>query len=133
MQILNPPTVAPPIQGLYAQLTIVDTGRIAFLAGQVALDRSGDLVGPGDHRLQAAQCFRNIKAALVALGVGPQAIAKMTIYVVDHKPERIEEIFGAGADVFGDAWPVTASTYLGVGSLGFPEWLVEIDAVIALG
>ena len=132
MQRINPPSLAAPVMDLYAQIVVVPAGRLAFIAGQVALDSSGRLVGAGDHRAQAAQCFRNIAAALEALGAEPSRMAKMTINVVGHRPELIEPIFGAGRQIFGDEWPVAASILLGVEALGLPEWLIEIDAIVAL-
>ncbi|MFV3126759.1 RidA family protein [Niveispirillum sp. KHB5.9] len=129
---LNPATLAPPVMGLYAQIAIAPAGRLAFIAGQVALDADGNLVGAGSHEAQARQCFANIAAALAALGTGPERIVKMTINVAGHHPGLIAPLFGAGRDVFGDAWPVTASMLLGVQTLGLPEWLVEVDAVVSL-
>lgn len=131
-QKLNPDSLAPPVMGLYAQIAIAPTGRLAFIAGQVALDADGNLVGGDSHQAQARQCFANIAAALVALKVGPDRIVKMTINVAGHHPGLIAPIFGAGRDVFGDEWPVTASMLLGVQALGLPEWLVEVDAIVSL-
>jgi enamine deaminase RidA (YjgF/YER057c/UK114 family) len=59
-------------------------------------------------------------------------MTKMTLYVAGHKPELIEPIFAAGRTEFGDAWPLAASVLIGVQTLGLPEWLIEIDAVVAL-
>jgi enamine deaminase RidA (YjgF/YER057c/UK114 family) len=131
-EFLNPATMAAPVMGLYAQIAIAPAGRLAFVAGQVALAADGSLVGGGDHAAQAHQCFLNIRAALDALGVGPDAIVKMTINVARHRPELILPIFDAGKAVFGEAWPVTASMLLGVETLGLPEWLVEVDSIVSL-
>lgn len=129
---VNPDTLAPPVHGLYAQATIVPSGRLAFVSGQVALDRHGELVGTGDHAAQARQCFENLARAVEAVGAQPDHIAKMTIYVVGHRSELIEAIFNAGAEAFKREWPRCASTFIGVQALGLPEWLVEVDAVVAL-
>ncbi|SFE48416.1 Endoribonuclease L-PSP [Paenibacillus algorifonticola] len=82
--------------------------------------------------MQAVQVFKNIKLAMVAAGAGPEHMVQMKIHVVNHRPELIEDVFKAGALVFGPEWPITASTYLGVQSLGLPEWLIEVDAIVAL-
>lgn len=129
---LDPPTLAPPIMGLYAQIMVAPAGRLAFIAGQVALDADGRFIGAGDYATQARQCFANIRDAVTAVGAVPGDIVKMTINVVDHTAELIGPIFGAGREVFGDDWPITASTLLGVAALGLPEWLIEIDAIVAL-
>lgn len=133
LQKLNPPALPAPPMNLIAQVVIAPAGRLAFLSGQVALDAEGRLVGAGDHAAQARQCFANLKLALEALGAGPGDIAQMKIHVVDHRPERIPQVFIEGGQaVFGADWPLCASTYIGVAALGLPEWLVEIDAIVAL-
>jgi enamine deaminase RidA (YjgF/YER057c/UK114 family) len=132
MTTLNPPTLAPPIGSLYAQISIAPTGRLAFIAGQVALDVEGQLVGPGDYRLQALQCFRNIAAAIAAVGAKPDQVVRMTINVVNHHDELVEVVFQAGFEVFGDDWPRCASIFLGVQALGMRNWLIEIDAIVSL-
>lgn len=129
---IDPPTLAPPVMDLYAQIVVASAGRLAFVAGQVALDPEGRLVGVGDHRAQARQCFANIRAAVAAVGATPADIVRMTINVVDHRAELIGPIFESGREIFGDEWPITASMLLGVAALGLPEWLIEIDAVVAL-
>lgn len=129
---LDPATLAAPVMGLYAQIIIAPAGRLAFVAGQVALDAEGRFVGSGDHRAQAVQCFANIRDAVAAVGAAPGDIVKMTINVVDHSADLIGPIFDAGREIFGADWPITASTLLGVAALGLPEWLIEIDAIVSL-
>lgn len=129
---INPSSLCPPLGGVYAQIAIAPVGRTAYLSGQVALDAKGQIVGAGDHVAQARQCFENIAAALAVLDAEPGQVAKMTIHVVDLAPPLIQPIFEAGRSVFGDKWPVCASTLLGVARLGLPDWLVEIDTIVGL-
>lgn len=129
---INPPTLMPPLLGVYAQAVVTDARRLAFIAGQVALDASGTLIGANDYAAQARQAFLNLKHALAALPAAPTHVVRMTIYVVDHRPELVATIFDAGREVFGADWPVTASVLIGVQALGMPEWLVEVDAIAAL-
>ncbi len=58
----------PPSPGYSQAVEIRPGARIIYIAGQVALDRSGKLVGEGDLRAQATQSFENLKAALQASG-----------------------------------------------------------------
>lgn len=132
MPNLNPATIAPPIGAHYAQISIAPSGPLAFISGQIAIDRMGQLVGRGDHRLQAVQCFRNISGALAGLDAHPSQMVRMTINVVGHRNELVEPIFSAGGEVFGDQWPVCASIFLGVEKLGHSDWLIEVDGVVAL-
>ncbi|XVQ07214.1 RidA family protein [Spirillospora sp. CA-255316] len=129
---VNPPTLSPPAQDLYSHVVIAPAARTAYLAGQVALDASGELVGPGDHAAQARQAFRNVKLALEAIGATPMDMVRHNIYVVDHRPELVPIIFGAAQEIYGDPWPRTSSTFLGVQTLALPDWLIEIEATALL-
>lgn len=128
---INPPALAQPVLNLYSQIVVANAGRLAFIAGQVALSQAGSLVG-NDHAAQARQAFLNVRLALEAVGAKPANVVKMTLYVVDHTPLLIEPIFAAGREAFGGDWPLTASVLVGVQRLGLPEWLIEIHAVAAL-
>jgi enamine deaminase RidA (YjgF/YER057c/UK114 family) len=52
----------------YSHVGEVLSGKVVYIAGQVALDRSGTLVGKDDFRAQTKQVFENLKAALEAAG-----------------------------------------------------------------
>lgn len=129
---LNPDGLAAPVMDRYAQISIAPAGRLAFIAGQVALDAEGLLQGGDDPIAQARQCFLNLQRAIQAAGATPADCVQMRIHVVDHHPALIAPFFEAGREVFGTDWPLCASTYVGVHRLGLPQWRVEIDAVVAL-
>jgi enamine deaminase RidA (YjgF/YER057c/UK114 family) len=63
---INPETMHHPAG--YTHVVEVTAGRPVYIAGQVALDPAGVLVGPGDIRAQARQVFDNLQAALAAVG-----------------------------------------------------------------
>ncbi|MFJ2818944.1 RidA family protein [Streptomyces sp. NPDC091279] len=128
----DPPALAPPVSDVYHHLAIARSGPVVAIAGQIALDTDGHLVGEGDHAAQAEQAFRNLAAALAAIGCGPHDLLKNTIHVVGHRPELIEPIFAAGRRAFNGDWPRTASTLIGVQALGLPEWLIEIDGLAVI-
>lgn len=129
---VNPPSLMPPLMGVYAQAVVTDGHKLAFIAGQVALDAGGVLIGAGDYAEQARQSFTNLKLALEAVRAKPANVVRMTIYVVAHRAELVPVIFDAGRHVFGAEWPVTASVLIGVQALGHPDWLIEVDAIAAL-
>jgi enamine deaminase RidA (YjgF/YER057c/UK114 family) len=125
---LNPDTLAPPVMDLYAQVLVARGTRRVHIAGQVALDAEGKLVGDGDYSAQARQTWLNIKNAVLAAGGTGHDITRYSINVVDHKPELVDVIYTAGIEVFGDAFPKAASTLIGVATLALPGWLIEIEA-----
>ena len=82
IQFLNPTTLAPTPG--YSQVAQVTGGRTIYLAGQVALDASRNLVGRGDFRAQAQQVFENIKIALAAVGADFSHVVKLNYYLLDR-------------------------------------------------
>ena len=79
-EFLSPPTLMPPAG--YSHIAKVKRGTIVYLAGQVASDASGKLVGEGNFEAQAEQVFRNLKIAIEAAGGTMADIVKLNIYLV---------------------------------------------------
>ena len=122
-QIVNPPGVSKP-QG-YSH-AIKKRGTPVFLAGQVALDAEGKVVGAGDVAAQVEQVFRNVRTVVEGCGGTMDDIVKITVYVTDaaHRPA----VAAARQRHFADGrYP--ASTYLVVSALAIPDLLVEVDAI----
>ncbi|MEO2202996.1 RidA family protein [Paenibacillus pabuli] len=132
MKRINPSTLTQTVTDLISQIVIIPASPLAFISGQVALNEKGELIGKGDYLLQARQVFANLKLALEAIDTEAKSIVQMRIYVVNHKPEWIDSIFQAGFEVFGEGWPKTASTFIGVQALAYEEWLIEVDAMASI-
>lgn len=127
---LNPAELHPTPG--YHHVTVVEAGRTAYLAGQVPLDRAGDLVGAGDLDAQVDQVAANSLTALVAVGARPDQVVRSVIYVVGDDRTALGAVWRRLNDsVIGQAF-TTASTLLGVSRLGFPGQLVEVDLTAAL-
>jgi enamine deaminase RidA (YjgF/YER057c/UK114 family) len=107
----------------------IPTGQLVFLAGQVALDPSGAVVGKGDFPAQVRQAFANVKIALAAAGCTPADVVKVNYYVVDLRPERLASIRSLRNDFFPDPKPI--STLVGVAALFHPDLLFEIEVMAA--
>jgi enamine deaminase RidA (YjgF/YER057c/UK114 family) len=56
----------------------VTAGRPVYIAGQIALDPMGTLVGPGDIGAQTRQVFDNLQA----VGAGFEQLVKLTYYLL---------------------------------------------------
>ena len=127
VKLCNPASMAPPMG--YSHVAEVRGGKLVFIAGQVALDREGRLVGPGDYRKQAEQVFTNIGLALAEAGASFRDLVKITVYIVDfaHAPE-VREV----RDRFIDARRPPTSTAVQVSRLFRPDILLEIDAVASV-
>jgi enamine deaminase RidA (YjgF/YER057c/UK114 family) len=116
----------------YHHVTVVESGRTAYLAGQCPLDRSGSVVGGGDLMRQVDQVAGNARTALAAAGAGPEQVVKAVIYVVSDDRAALAQVWNRfTGSVIGPAF-TTASTLLGVAQLGYPGQLVELDLIAAL-
>jgi 2-iminobutanoate/2-iminopropanoate deaminase len=78
-QFFNPSNMHRP-RG-YTHAVAVDGGRLIFVAGQVAFDKDGNLVGKGDLRAQAAKALDNLVAALAAARATPADVVKVNTYL----------------------------------------------------
>ncbi|MEU4424309.1 RidA family protein [Actinoplanes sp. NPDC024001] len=127
----NPSTVHEPAG--YSHVTISDAGRLAHLAGQCPLDLSGAVVGqPGDFAAQTEQVIANCLAVLKAAGATPEDVVRSVVYVVSPDSEVLAGVWAQlTASPLAGAF-TTASTLLGVASLGYRGQLVEIDLTAAL-
>lgn len=112
---------------------VVATGKLAFVAGQVALDSAGQLVGPGDLAAQAAQALRNLETVLGELGADWTNVAKLNWYVVDvTQIQTIRDVLEEFLrPVLGERTN-PASTLVQAAALFRSDVLVEVDAVVAL-
>ena len=65
-----------------SQITRVKASEFLFIAGQVATDRGGKLVGEADFDAQCRQVFANIEAALKSQGADFSNVVEFTTYLV---------------------------------------------------
>ena len=122
----NPPGLPTPRS--YSHVADVPAGRTLYIAGQVALDADGKVVGKGDVRAQTEQVFRNLRIALESAGASFSDVVKLNWYVLDASQMPVyrevrERVLGAG--------PFPASTVVEVKGLFIPDLLIEIEAIAA--
>jgi enamine deaminase RidA (YjgF/YER057c/UK114 family) len=122
----NPHGLASP-QG-YTHVVAVRGGKTAYIAGQVALDAKGQLVGKGDLKTQTRQAFENLKLALAATGATFQDVVKLTTYVVGYRPADAALIREVRSEYLGPV-ATPASTLVGVQALAREGFLVEVEAI----
>src|ERR1700722_18301403 len=81
IKILNPEALGKPL-GQYSQITRVKASEFIFIAGQLATDVTGEVVGEDDFAAQCLQVFTNIEAALTSVGADWENIVQFTTYLV---------------------------------------------------
>jgi enamine deaminase RidA (YjgF/YER057c/UK114 family) len=127
-RLCNPDTMAKPVAG-YSQVGEVTGGKLVYIAGQVALDTSGNLVGKDDFRAQTEQVFKNLDAAVSAAGGSFHDVVKLNFYCADAvDPSAIPQVREIRDRYVNTQSPPT-STFVVVRRLVRPEWLIEVEAV----
>src|SRR6202030_2468417 len=106
-------------------VTVTGPGKTIYIAGQLARDAEGNIVGPGDMRAQMEQTFKNLEACLKAAGASWADVVKTNTFVTDY------EEFAKCSDVrmryIGVASPT--STTVQISRLAQPEAMVEIELI----
>jgi enamine deaminase RidA (YjgF/YER057c/UK114 family) len=115
----------------YAYASVVPAGtRLVHLAGACPLDAAGRTVAPGDPAAQARQVMANLVQALADAGATPADVAYTRVLVASSDRDDLVTVWRVVRAAFGDH--DVPSTLLGVTVLGYPDQLVEVEAVAAV-
>ena len=128
-EMLEPPGIAPPL-GQYSHASAVPAGPLVFVAGQVATDEDGDVVGKEDLAEQARQVFRNLQRVLAVAGADLSTVAKFTTFLA--RAADIPTFFEVRRELFAEHYPdgrYPPNTLVVVDRLVSPEFLIEIEAI----
>jgi enamine deaminase RidA (YjgF/YER057c/UK114 family) len=132
IKIVNPQSLGKSM-GQYSQLTRVKASEYLFIAGQLAGDHAGNIVGVDDFDAQCAQVFANIHAALESCGAGWGNVVQFTTYLVHSQdiPKFMQYRLREFPRMFANgAYP--PNTLLMVDRLVQEPFLVEVQTVAAL-
>lgn len=110
----------------------VRVGNTLYLAGQVAIDREGRVVGEGDIVAQSRQCFENMREVLAEAGATFRDVVRLTTYFTADLSDiaATRAYWSVRKEYFGDHRP--ASTGLQVKGLIYPSLLLEVDAIAVI-
>ncbi|MCH2578977.1 MAG: RidA family protein [Pseudomonadales bacterium] len=119
------PSLGPPPEPYeYA----IRSGNTLYLAGQVALDENGIIVGTTTKE-QARKTWDNIGIVLAAAGASIKDVVKVTYFLADIR--ELQEEMEIRKEVFsGRPFPVV--TAIQAAALGMPGLRLEIDVVAEL-
>jgi enamine deaminase RidA (YjgF/YER057c/UK114 family) len=111
----------------YDYASVAPAGGIVFTAGACPLDDDGTVVAPGHFEAQTRRTLDNLAVALGEAGSSFEQVLKTTVYVAAEDRSDLVRVFDLVEERFAPARP--PSTLLGVDFLGYPEQLVEIEAI----
>jgi enamine deaminase RidA (YjgF/YER057c/UK114 family) len=109
-------------------VTVNGPGKTVYIAGQLARDAEGKIVGNGDMRAQLEQTFKNLDSCLKAAGASWADVVKTNTFVTDYQE------FAKHSDVrmryIGVGSPT--STTIQISGLAQPEAMVEIEMIAVI-
>ena len=111
----------------YAYASIAPRGSLIFTAGACPLNDKGEVIGVGDVRAQASLAVANLVTTLAESGARLADVLKTTVFVASAERADLTAAWEVVSAAFGDH--DAPSTLLGVTVLGWPDQLVEIEAV----
>lgn len=126
-QLINPSGIHPAPG--FSHVTVAQTGRVAYVAGQVALAPDFSVIGIGDLAEQTRAAMRNVEIALTSVGASWQDVVRRTIYT--SAPTQYETITAAIEEVQGNQ-DHPSQTIVGVTGLAIEGLLVEIEVTAHL-
>jgi enamine deaminase RidA (YjgF/YER057c/UK114 family)/YHS domain-containing protein len=120
----SPCAASPPT----TKVALRDGGYWVVVAGQVARDMAGNVVGKGDLRAQIEQVGKNVEACLDAGGATVKDIIFTVSYVT--QPAEFEKYADLRERYFGPPSPESAT--VPVPQLAGPDFLVQVEAFAAI-
>ncbi len=129
IQYLNPDTLIK--NPAFTNVIVVPPGySTVYIGGIDANTPDGQIVGKGDIAAQTEQVFKNMQAALAAVGASLENVIKWNLYIVQGQPLM------PGFEVYRRVWgnrpnpPAISAVF--VTALANPDYLVEMDAIAAI-
>ena len=132
IKIYNVDTLGKPL-GQYSHVTRVKASETLYIAGMVAADKNGKVVGQNDFDAQCGQVFRNIETALESAGAGWANVAEFTTYLVHS--QDIPKFMAFRLREFPKMFPngvYPPNTLLMIDRLVGEPYLIEVQTVAAL-
>ncbi len=123
---INPAALSVPTG--YSHVSTVTGGTSIYVAGQIAFNKEGQIVGLGDIAAQAKQVFENLSACLKSAGATFKDVVKLVSYVVNLTPEKAAAVRAVRREYLGEG-PFPASTMVGVTALVNPDLLIEVEVI----
>jgi len=106
----------------------IKAGKTIYVAGQIATDEEGNIIGKGDMIAQTDRAYENVKRVLEAAGASITDIVMLTMYCTDL--DSFAKTGEARKKHFGKHFP--AATAVQIDCLLLPDAMIEVDAIAVL-
>lgn len=126
--VVSVPGISKP-GGVWSSAVAVEAKRFVFIAGMLARNEEGVLVGVGDIKAQTQQVCENLKKAVEAAGGTLEDLVRVDVYITDMN--HFDDIHAVRRTFFPKDPPV--STMVEVKRFTHLDALIEINAIAALG
>lgn len=130
-RLSSPPTMHKP--NGYSHMAEIAGGKLVYIAGQVALNKDGQLVGKEDFAAQLQQVFENLDEALKSAGGSFADVVKLNYFCVKPVDKSQLAVVRSTRDRYVNTQAPPVSTFVFVSSLVNPDWLIEVEAVAVVG
>ena len=120
--------------GMYSHVSRVTSETLIYIAGQVATNPQGEIVGKNDFPAQMRQVFRNLSAALISANATFADVVKFTTYIT--RETDLDAFMATRKELFAEIYPkgdYPPNTLLVVKRLVEPDLLIEIEAIAVTG
>lgn len=108
-------------------VTTQGNGKTIYIGGQNSVNKNLEIIGKGNLSKQTEQVMVNIKIALESCGADFSDLVKLNINLIQGQDATTG--FEASQKFLNSISELPVITVLFVGSLGRPDFLVEIDAI----
>ena len=129
----NNPAGLPEPLGAYSHVSRAKASELVFIAGQLAVNEAGELVGKGDFGTQMRQVFDNLGRALRSEGLSFANVTKFTTFLVHS--QDIEGFMAVREEIFAKIYPggkYPPNTLLMIDRLVGEQFLIEVEAIAAV-
>ncbi len=145
IQRIEPNSIHRPV-GPYSHVAAVAAKKLIFVAGQVPVDKNGNIVGvdPNDGlnaerrnrshtdvAAQVRQTMLNVKEALESAGASLKDLVRLDKFVVGSAASEYRSVGVKAKDEVLGGLHVPGATIF-VSGLMIPEALIEIEAIAAI-
>lgn len=129
VRLLRSATLTDLVPYAYAATAPADA-RLVLLAGACPLDDAGRTIAVGDPVGQAEACMATVRQALADAGAGLEDVLFVRVLVATTERRDLSAVWDVVHDAFGEH--EVPGTLQGVTVLGWPDQLVEVEAIAAV-